>query len=422
MTIKTTINRAAINNTNINEEFDCKILSALLYQPEIKLIKIAPTIVTARGKPTANCQIVLFLRVRCFSQYFINPISSSVSIITQIKQTRGCYPCIGHSKYISCDSNKSKALKLAPLLAKYLYTHKRLDLPGIGTFLFDPSAIIESERSKYNKPRNMEGVSFESNVLAKETTELIGFISTQAGKMKALAAADLDSYIELAQQFLNIGKPFLFEGIGSLVKLQTGKLEFIAGDAHTEKIKEQTSRNQSVLSTAEESVSGYDSVLYHDRRKPLVKKPLYVLFLFAGIGVAVWGGYTVYKKTIDKNNAALSAETKEKTIAPVNDQELTENKAEPPQTLTSAAVITTNNQTPEQSSFKFVVEVAAKERALQRFGTLKGWGLGIQMETKDSASYNLFFILPASASDTTKIKDSLGLLYTPLGKKPFIEN
>ena len=109
-------------------------------------------------------------------------------------------------------------MKLAPLLAKYLYTHKRLDLPGIGTFLFDPSAIIESESSKYNKPRNMEGISFESNVLAKETAELIGFISTQAGKMKALAAADLDSHLELAQQFLNIGKPFLFEGIGSLVK------------------------------------------------------------------------------------------------------------------------------------------------------------------------------------------------------------
>ena len=91
----------------------------------------------------------------------------------------------------------------------------------------------------------MEGVSFESNVLAKETAELIGFISSQAGKMKALAAADLDSHLELAQQFLNIGKPFLFEGIGSLVKLQSGKFEFITGDAVTEKIKEHSSRNLS---------------------------------------------------------------------------------------------------------------------------------------------------------------------------------
>ena len=35
--------------------------------------------------------------------------------------------------------------------------------------------------------------------------------NAQTGKIKALASADLESYLELAQQFLNIGKPYLLE-------------------------------------------------------------------------------------------------------------------------------------------------------------------------------------------------------------------
>ena len=36
-------------------------------------------------------------------------------------------------------------MKLALLLAQYLYSHKKLDLPGIGTFHLDPSVIIDPE-------------------------------------------------------------------------------------------------------------------------------------------------------------------------------------------------------------------------------------------------------------------------------------
>ena len=267
----------------------------------------------------------------------------------------------------------------------------------------------------------MEGVSFESNVLAKEPTDLVAFISAQAGKMKALAAADLDSHLQLAQQFLNIGKPFLFEGIGSLVKLQSGKFEFTAGQAITEKIKEHSSRHSSAA-PAEEPITGYDSVLFNDRKKTFVNKPLFFFFLFAGIGVAVWGGYTVFKKTIAKNNPIAPLELKEKITSPSVNDELNEKKTEQTESIAAAAIIPADNKTTEPGNFRFIVEVAAKERALQRFGTLKKWGINIQLETKDSASYKLFFILPASATDTTKIKDSLGLLYTPAGKKAFIEN
>jgi len=84
-------------------------------------------------------------------------------------------------------------LKFAPLLAQFLYTHKRLDLPGIGSFILDPSTVVDSELTKQGKPAILEGVSFENNSAIKQSAELISFIAGQTGKIKALAAADLDS-------------------------------------------------------------------------------------------------------------------------------------------------------------------------------------------------------------------------------------
>ena len=52
------------------------------------------------------------------------------------------------------------AVKLASLLAQYLYTNHRLDLPGIGTFLLDPSTISSVENTK-QRSTVLEGVSFD---------------------------------------------------------------------------------------------------------------------------------------------------------------------------------------------------------------------------------------------------------------------
>ena len=48
----------------------------------------------------------------------------------------------------------------------------------------------------------------------------------------ARASADLDSYLVLGKQFLNIGKPFIIEGLGVLEKSQQGDYEFRQGFFH----------------------------------------------------------------------------------------------------------------------------------------------------------------------------------------------
>jgi hypothetical protein len=301
-------------------------------------------------------------------------------------------------------------LKLAPLLAQYLYNNKRLDLPGIGTFLLDSSTIVEPENNKHSKPTNIDDIFFENDSTIKEAPDLIRFISEQTGKMKALAAADLDTHLEQAQQFLNIGKPFLFEGIGNLVKIRSGQFVFTSGQVIPEKMKEFSVREISSTSSTEESFNEYLSI--KKKRKPI--QPLVLLLLlFIGIGLAIWGGYTVYKRTTEKDDfPAVANENQDDKIIPVADSTLHLKKDSIPVAV----------QTISQGNYKFVVEVAGKERGLLRFRTFKSWGLNIKMETTDSTNFKLFFLLPASASDTARIIDSLRTLYTPSWGKAFVEN
>ena len=203
---------------------------------------------------------------------------------------------------------KSIALKLAPLLAQFLYSHKRLDLQGIGSFFLDPSIVIENDQSRQTRQPQPEGISFENNPSIRESPELIGFISSQTGKMKALASADLQSHLELAQQFLNIGKPFLLEGIGNLVKVRTGVYEFKPGQLLTEKLREPADKD---LSHPGGSDHTYQPFLEKEKTRTTWTKPVLALLVLVGVGLAVLGGYIVYKRNALPRNPVSNIPKKE---------------------------------------------------------------------------------------------------------------
>jgi hypothetical protein len=295
------------------------------------------------------------------------------------------------------------------LLAQDLYSHKRLDLPGLGTFLLDPSVSTEPENSKQNKTSNLEGVSFENKPSLRESPELIQFISSQTGKIKALAAADLESHLGLAQQFLNIGKPFLFEGIGSLVKIRSGEFSFSSGQAIYVSSKDQTVKENYSNSSSEESIHDYKSVFYPRKTKTQWKKPVAIFLLLAGLGLAIWGGYTVYKRTVSHKDEVTKEENKNEEPAPLQDTALQQNNI--------ASTVSTSVVTPP-GNYKFVLETSNAQRAFSRLNRLKKFQWNVQMETKDSLSYKLFMVLPGTVSDTTRLIDSLTRLN---GKRVYIE-
>ena len=304
-------------------------------------------------------------------------------------------------------------MRLAPLLAQYLYIHKRLDLPGLGSFLMDTSATDESESSRHNKSGLTDKISFEANSQIKDSPELITFISAQTGKIKALAAADLDSHLELAHQFLNIGKPFSLEGIGNLVKVKAGVFEFTPGPAIAELKKEQALKEHQHTNQAEDNPADYNykNIFYPKKVRARWKKPLVIFLLVGGLALAIWGGYTVYKRTAArKENGNVK---KDKELPVVSDDTLTKQPAD-------TAVITKTNPVivTAPGSYKFVLETTNRERAMTRFSRLKTFQWDVYMETRDSVQFKIFMILPAKASDTTRIIDSLTML---TGKRVRIE-
>ncbi len=298
-------------------------------------------------------------------------------------------------------------MKLAPLLTQYLNTNKRLALRGIGLFLSTPSAYIDAANSK-NSRLPSEDISFQNNPETGEDEDLIKFISAQTGKMRALAISDLESYLELMQQFLNIGKPFELAGIGTLVKIKQGLYEFTPGHLVNEKITESTEKESS-------SAPSFGSYRQHPKQMQAgftFKKAFIAFLLFGGMGMAVWGGYALYNK--NRTVSATVVDTQEKAIVPVEETTSSPVEQNKPAPDTLKKIIT-----PVKPGYKFVFETTPnKRRAIKRFNFLKNINSDIHLETIDSTLFNITVNLNIPPSDTTRVKDSLNSWY--YGKKDML--
>lgn len=293
-------------------------------------------------------------------------------------------------------------MKIPSLLAHYFYSNQRLELPGLGTFVLDLSALQALQSSK-QRSAILEGVSFESNISLRESADLIAFIAGKTGKMKALASADLDSHLQLALQFLNMGKPFSFEGIGILTKAKPGEFEFTPISVSTEKIKESYA-SEAVSSQKEESASKYESFLSAPKTQFEWKKPVIGLMLLCGVGLAIWGGYAISQKNKKNRIHAAVQQTASETIM-----------ADTLQKVDSSSIAQTT--IPVETNYKYILEIAKSKRAFKRYKQLKEIRWKVELETRDSIQYKLYMLLP-SIADTTRTLDSLTVM---TGRKVYIE-
>lgn len=308
-------------------------------------------------------------------------------------------------------------MKLAPLLAQYLYTNKRLDLPGIGTFRLDPHSAPEPENTK--SARAIPGqVSFE-NKQVREAPDLISYISEQTRKLKALAAADLDSHIELIQQFLNIGKPFLLEGIGNLVKIKSGELAFTSGQVMPESMKDYSAREISSTSSTVESFTDYRKAINQRGERNKFRKPVIGLLALAGIALAIWGGYTVYKKNNPPAQEDLTIQTASVLtslpavqVADSTSQADTTNQTTTNTSDNATAIgnVAATSPVTAPGKIRYILENATAKRAFERYARLKTFFWPVQMVTKDSINYTLYLDIPSTYADTSRINDSLTAL------------
>jgi hypothetical protein len=145
-------------------------------------------------------------------------------------------------------------------------------------------------------------------------------------------------------------------------------------------------------------------------KTPATKSIVTWLIAIAGLSLAVFGGYIVYTKTKNKKEPILIKEDIQPVIT--NDTLLKKADSIPPMT----------KPVDTSGMYRFVIEKAAKQRAFSRYSYLKSIKVNIDMDTKDSILYNLYFVLPATPADTSRIRDSLQLRYSTRGKTVVEQN
>jgi hypothetical protein len=319
-------------------------------------------------------------------------------------------------------------LKLPLLLSQYLYQTKKLDLPGIGSFSLDPSVVIPEAGDRHIQTP-ASGISFKNATIHTADDALIQFIKDHTGKMKPLAAADLDFFLTTGKQLLNIGKPFYLEGIGTLTKNNEGKFNFTPGDYLTTKLEDLSAeKKQPSTQSFEEPPREYEPASNNGRQAALL------FALIAGLILIGWGGYYLYKKNTYVEPAA---ETSQAAViqdsTPPADTAKAQNPAAQPTAAQQAAsqpataqpsdsknvaapaqqpAVNIVSTSPDATLYKFIIlETDRKARALRRYNQLLGFQLNIKMDQRDSSYFKLYFPIMATIRDTTHIKDSLADVY-----------
>jgi hypothetical protein len=292
-------------------------------------------------------------------------------------------------------------LKLPLLLTQYLYKYKNLNLPGIGSFTLDPAAVLPDDHSK-NVHEAARGIEFSTDYSSQPDPDLIEYIRVHTGKIKPLAVADLESFLTLGFELLNIGKPFYLEGIGTLTKGQEGRIEFLPGEYTTSRIDDP--RAEGVKTARKKQIVHEEPHYEPEQHQTSSRKLLVTIAIFVGLIIIGWGGYQLYKKnslgSAEKDMAVVDARNKEQDSLR---RAVIEDSIEAGrQKLVQAKVIG------DSSMMKFIIlQTHDKAHALKRYNQLLGFKLKINLETQDSSFFKIYFSFPAMMKDTVRIKDSL---------------
>lgn len=292
-------------------------------------------------------------------------------------------------------------MKIEQLLVQHFYNNREVTLQGMGTFILSPDFVAPKENDKETGiPDN--AISFQYNARAIADESLVDYIVQQTRKMRSLAAADLDSYLVLGKQFLNIGKPFKIEGMGMLVKNQQGDLEFIKGHSFNTKIESSPVTVKEKTLNPDISFASEAKKTEGNSKKGLLIAGMIIALLLLG----ATGWYFFIRKSDSQPDKTLSAITDT-------------SQANKPKTDT-VAIKTDPVPAGDGYTFKVVfLQTVDSAAAVSRMNMLTARNHKVIMYTKDSVIFNLAEPFTLPLADTTRIKDSLNNYY--YGGKGFIQ-
>jgi nucleoid DNA-binding protein len=281
--------------------------------------------------------------------------------------------------------------KFDTLISNYLYTNKKMDIEGLGTFSLDDNFVLppDAEKSTFFP---LEGIHFEYNSRAETSPELMDFLVQHTGKIRSLVKADFASYVSEIKQFVNIGKAWAIEGIGTLQKVKDGRYELMPGEAMAERVN---------INYADQKEEDDEPVR---RRKWMVGFILTVAIVAVVAGLA-FGVYVLFIKTQDQTLPSTQNDTslfEEDSLANAADT------AQPKQDTIPAVP-------PGTVNFKAYFETTRhRNKATNIVNELLKMGVTSQFDSliiRDTLRYRLFVYQQIMPADSARVKDSLSTYF-----------
>jgi len=287
--------------------------------------------------------------------------------------------------------------KFDTLIANFLYNNKNADLEGIGTFTLDDHFVLppDAEKTAFYP---LEGISFKHNTRVETSPALLEYLIQQTGKIRSLVAADFSSYLSEIKQFVNIGKPWTIEGIGTLQKNKDGRFELIPGEAMSERISmhyENDSENNSEPVKRNRWIVG-------------------LLFTVAVVAVVAGLGFGVYVMFIKSSGNSSTEQTANNVLSDTSDiaPVIIDSVSRKPDSLAMGSTV--------DSSYNYkayFLTTKWKERVTKRSDQLSAFGVKTFYDSliiRDTLRYRMFVyqrILPSDSLRVVKFRDSLSAYF-----------
>ncbi len=278
--------------------------------------------------------------------------------------------------------------------------NKILNIEGFGIFTVDNSQLINEVDDKHKTIINPIQYEYKPNVITDQS--FIDYTVKETGKIRPLAIADLETFVSLSKQLLNISKPVVIDGVGTLNKVTAGHYEFFPGNYEPQKINTDNEKDKRLRQAKE--VNRENEIRYSkefkERKKvdysPILKKVLGAVTLLAIIGGGAWA---VKHFIIDRPNATTA-----KVETPTK-KDTTVIKKDTSTTKINSTLIQMDSL--GKVEYKGVIKIADSNNAYDRYNGLKNIGQPVIIYKADSGNYKVAILVKSAPKDTARVADSL---------------
>lgn len=303
-------------------------------------------------------------------------------------------------------------MKIAHLLSQYLLQNKKMQLQGLGEFTMENfyDNPFEQEKGKIKIPGNT--IRFTPDKKCKEDLGLIEFISKNTGKIKPLAFSDLEDFLNIGKQLLNVSKQFYIEGLGTLVLDAHNNLSFSQGDELVPTALAEDF-NAKKIKEAKEDTSG---ISFTDDYAPRAsgnnaRKIFVTIVILLGLAIIGWVAYYFYNQWQESKNTSTVPQDIQPVLTPTGTPASDTALANKPSSDSIGTAAVVPNADSAAASYSVIIETSGKNRALKRHQDLLDMGYKVKLATSDSITFQIYTSINGPLSDTTRVRDSIARFF-----------